>query len=212
MASYDYYHNQKTKLFFDIETIPASEELKEAAIDSERRKWKNKDFADDDEALFRASALSGNFGRIFCIGYAIDDEGAKIISGEEAKILNEWWKIAKSASKFIGHNIINFDIPFIYKRSIVNKCSPTQLLPIKNFETENIYDTDKQWNRWVYQSTVKLHHLAIALGLPSSKDKGIDGSQVYDFYLEDKHKEIYEYCKRDVELTRKVYKRMTFDF
>ncbi len=199
------------KLFFDLETIPASEELRNAAIESERSKWRNKDIAEDEEALFRASALSGNFGQIFCIGYALGDEPTQIIKGQERDILISWWKIAAKATKFIGHNIINFDIPFLYKRSIVNKCSPTQLLPIKNFETENIYDTNKQWNRWVYQSSIKLHHLAIALGLPSSKEDGIDGSQVYDFYIKGKHDEIYEYCKRDVELSRKIYKRMTFE-
>ena len=199
------------KLFFDLETIPASDDLREAATESERSKWKNRDFVDDDEALYRASALSGNFGRIFCIGYALDDKPSQIIKGEEGNILSQWWEIAASATKFVGHNIINFDIPFLYKRSIVNKCSPTQLLPIKNFETENIYDTDKQWNRWVYQSSIKLHHLALALGLPSSKENGIDGSQVYDFYLKGQHQQIYDYCKRDVELTRKIYKRMTFE-
>lgn len=198
------------KLFFDLETIPASDDLREAATESERSKWKNRDFVEDDEALYRTSALSGNFGRIFCIGYALDDKPAEIIKGQEVEILTKWWDIAKSASKFIGHNIINFDVPFLYKRSIVNKCSPTQLLPIKNFETENVYDTDKQWNRWVYQSSIKLHHLALALGLPSSKENGIDGSQVYDFYLKGQHQQIYDYCKRDVELTRKIYKRMTF--
>lgn len=199
------------KLFFDLETIPASDNFRKAAIESEKSKWRNKDITEDEEALYRASALSGNFGRIFCIGYALDDKPAQIIKGEEGDILSRWWEIAASATKFVGHNIINFDIPFLYKRSIIHKCSPTQLLPIKNFETENIYDTDKQWNRWLYQSSIKLHHLAIALGLPSSKEDGIDGSQVYDFYLKSKYQEIYDYCKRDVELTRKIYKRMVFD-
>ena len=198
------------KLFFDLETIPASEEFREAVIDSERSKWKNKDIAEDEEALYRASALSGNFGRIFCIGYALGDELTQIIKGQERDILISWWKIAAKATKFIGHNIINFDIPFLYKRSIVHNCSPSQLLPVKNFETENIYDTNKQWNRWAYQSSIKLHHLAITLGFPSSKEGGIDGSQVYDFYLNGKYQQIYEYCKRDVELTRKIYKRMVF--
>ena len=199
------------KLFFDLETIPAADDLREAATESERNKWKNRDFAEDDEALYRASALSGNFGRIFCIGYAFDNNPTQVIKGKERDILIKWWGIAARATKFIGHNIINFDIPFLYKRSIVHRCSPSQMLPIKNFETDNIYDTDKQWNRWVYQSSIKLHHLAITLGLPSSKDGGIDGSQVYDFYLKGQHQQIYDYCKRDVELTRKIYKRMTFE-
>lgn len=199
------------KLFFDLETIPALEPLRDAAIESERRKVRNKDIADDDEALFRASAISGDFGRIVCIGYAKDDEPAKIISGKEPDILNEWWKIAQTAHIFVGHNIIEFDIPFLYKRSIVNRCRPSQMIPVKKFETDNIFDTAKQWSRWEYNSATSLHFLAIALGLPSSKDGGIDGSQVYDFYLAKKLDEIYNYCKRDVELTRKVYKRMRFE-
>jgi predicted PolB exonuclease-like 3'-5' exonuclease len=39
---------------------------------------------------------------------------------------------------------------------------------------------------------------------------GIDGSQVFDFYKAGKLSGIADYCKRDVETTRAVYKRMTF--
>ncbi|KKR48516.1 MAG: hypothetical protein UT84_C0037G0008, partial [Candidatus Curtissbacteria bacterium GW2011_GWA1_40_16] len=38
-----------------------------------------------------------------------------------------------------------------------------------------------------------------------------DGSQVYDYFLKGKYNDIYEYCRRDVELSRKIYKRMTFE-
>ena len=34
--------------------------------------------------------------------------------------------------------------------------------------------------------------------------------KVFDFFLAGKYKEIYEYCKRDVQLTRQVYNRMLF--
>ena len=43
-----------------------------------------------------------------------------------------------------------------------------------------------------------------------TEDGEIDGSQVFDFFLAGKYKEIYEYCKRDVQLTRQVYNRMLF--
>lgn len=199
------------KIFFDLETIPASDEFREVAIEAERKKYRNKDIAGDDEALFRASALSGDFGRILCIGYAVNDDEVEILSGGEKEILTKWWQIAKNVTKFIGHNILEFDIPFIYKRSIVLKYPPSQMLPVRKFETENIYDTLKQWSRWDYSSNLSLHFLAKALSLESSKDLGIDGSQVYDYYLGGKLDKIYEYCKRDVELVRKVYKRMTFE-
>lgn len=197
------------KLFFDLETIPAPEKFRQAVIEAERKKSRNREIANDDEALYRTSAISGDFGQIFCIGYAINDDTTQIISGPENEILKKWWQIARDAHVFIGHNIIDFDIPFLYKRSVVHKIKPTQQLPVKRFQTENIFDTSKEWSRWDNFSQTSLHNLAIALGLPSSKDK-MDGSQVYDFYLARRFQEIYTYCKKDVEVTRQVYKCMLF--
>lgn len=197
------------KLFFDLETIPAPEKLRKIVVEAERKKMRNREIADDDEALYRSSAISGDFGRIFCISYAVDDNPAVIIKGTELEILKKWWEVARDTHQFIGHNIIDFDLPFLYKRSVVNKIRPSQQLPVKRFQTENIFDTAKEWSRWDNFSNTSLHHLSIALGLPTSKDK-MDGSQVYDYYLKKRYEEIYTYCKKDVELTRKVYKRMTF--
>jgi predicted PolB exonuclease-like 3'-5' exonuclease len=66
----------------------------------------------------------------------------------------------------------------------------------------------KEWVKWS-NTNVGLEHLALALGIPTPKE-GIDGSQVFDFYKAGKLDEIADYCKRDVETTRAVYKRMTF--
>jgi len=154
------------KLFFDLETISAPEKLRQIVIEAERKKFRNREIADDDEALYRTSSISGDFGQIFCVGYAIDDEPPQIISGSEAQILTKWWQIAKDAHVFIGHNIIDFDIPFLYKRSVVNKIKPSQQLPVKRFSTENIFDTAKEWSRWDNFSQTSLHNLSIALELP----------------------------------------------
>jgi hypothetical protein len=67
----------------------------------------------------------------------------------------------------------------------------------------------KEWVKWS-NNTAGLEHLALALGIPTPKD-GIDGSQVWDFYKAGKTNEILEYCKRDVETTRAVYKKMIFE-
>lgn len=197
------------RLFFDLETIPAPESKKLVAIESERKKTRNKEIADDDEALHRSSTFSGDFGQIFCIGYAVDNEPAQIISGSEPEILKKWWETAKDAHVFVGHNIIDFDIPYLYKRSIIHKVKPTQFLPVKRFSTENIFDTAKEWSRWDNFSQTSLHNLAMAFDLPTSKDE-MDGSMVYDYYLQKRYEDIYKYCKKDVELTRQAYKRMNF--
>lgn len=209
-------------LFFDIETIPADESLRDTAVDAELKKIAKRQETTEEtqkssknrETIYRSTSLSGDFGRIFCVGYALGDKDVEIIKGDEVDILEKWWEIANSADCFIGHNIMDFDLPFIYKRSIVRKIKPTAKhlnLSFARYRSFPIYDTMREWEKWNPMRSISLDKLAKVLGLPSSKDGGIDGSQVYDAYLSGRQKEIYEYCKRDVELTRKVYKRMNFE-
>ena len=214
----DYYQKPKEKLIFDIETLPADEKFKDIAIDLAFQREKSKGVKTKKtkrylDQLYRQTAISGDFGRIFCIGYAFNDENIEIIKGTEIEILTTWWQIAEKADLFIGHNIMDFDLRFIFKRSIVNHIKPNAKhlnLSFSRYKNFPIYDTMREWEKWS-NSFIKLDTLAKALGLQSSKEGGIDGSQVYDFYLNKKFDEIYEYCKRDVELTRNVYKRMIFD-
>src|SRR3990167_4638927 len=116
---YDQYTTKpKVKLFFDIETIPADDKLKDVAVELAsqkelaktgiiRKSGRKLDY------LYRQTAISGDFGRIFCIGYALNESGVEIINGSEEEILNKWWSIADKADLFIGHNIMEFDLRFI---------------------------------------------------------------------------------------------------
>lgn len=207
------------KLFFDIETIPADETLKDVAIEQAiqkefKKNSKVKSSPKKRENLYRWTSISGDFGKIFCIGYAIDDQPVEIIKGDETEILGKWWQIADKSDLFIGHNIMDFDLRFIFKRSIVNKIKPAARhlnLSFARYRNFPIYDTMREWEKWNTQSFISLDTLAKALTLESSKDGGIDGSKVYDYFLMGKYDEIYEYCKRDVTLTRQIYKRMVFE-
>jgi hypothetical protein len=217
MYNPDYSIKPKVKLFFDIETIPADEKLKDVAVElasqkelartgSTRKSKRKLDY------FYRQTAISGDFGRIFCIGYALNEGEVKVINGSEEEILNQWWNIADEADLFIGHNIMEFDLRFIFKRSIVHKIKPCAKhlnLSFARYKNFPIFDTMREWEKWS-NSFIKLDTLAKVLGLKSSKDGGIDGSQVYEFFRKGRHEEIYEYCKRDVELTRNIYNRMIF--
>jgi predicted PolB exonuclease-like 3'-5' exonuclease len=166
------------------------------------------------EILHRQTSISGDFGRIFCIGYATNDEEIKVIKGTEVEILKAWWLLAQNADIFIGHNIMDFDLRFIFKRSIVNNIKPAVKhlnLSFARYRNFPIFDTMREWEKWNRLSFIKLDTLAKILGLQSSKDGGIDGSQLYDYYLAGKFEEIYNYCARDVKLTREIYKKMVFD-
>lgn len=205
----------KNKMVLDIETIPASGsdlvKLKEL-YESKKKKYERNDkkFSMKFKEFAEVTNFSGSFGQILCIAYAINDNEVQILTGKEEKILQDFWKIARDVDLFIGHNVMDFDMRFIYQRSIVHKVKPTKQLSFARYRNYPMFDTLREWQNWGgnggYDS---LDALAKAFDYETSK-KGIDGSQVYSFYLNGKLEEIYKYCKADVTLNRKVYKRMTF--
>jgi hypothetical protein len=218
------------KMFLDIETLPAQEDKHEILrflYDKKKAKKNKKDECENEtdfEQHLLGTSFDGAYGRILCIAYAIDDQPVEVLNGDgnEAGMLQKFWEIVDSIStpnrnpnwpdygvQFIGHNVMDFDLRFIYQRSIVNKIKPAYNLSFARYRDYPIYDTMKEWVKWA-NANVGLESLALALGIPTPKDD-IDGSQVYDFWKEGKTKEICEYCKRDVECTREVYKRMTFN-
>lgn len=202
-------------MYLDIETIPASEADHEALKMLHKKKVeKKKTFKDCDgdfEQYLLQTSFDGSFGRIICIGYAMDNGPVECLIGDqdEAGMLQKFWELARDANLFIGHNVIDFDMRFIYQRSVVNKITPSQDLSFARYRNYPMFDTMKEWSKWS-MNNVGLEHLALALGIPSPKDE-IDGSQVYDYYKAGKIKEIAEYCKKDVETTRLVYKRIIFE-
>jgi DNA polymerase elongation subunit (family B) len=208
-------------LFLDIETIPADESKHEVLAylyERKQEKKRKKDGvgegdsapfdAEDFEQFLLSTSFDGAFGRILCIGYAFDDEPTKALAGDEREILARFWELARDANLFVGHNVMDFDLRFIYQRSVVCGIQPSVQLNFARYRSSPMYDTMKEWVKWSFNN-VGLEHIALALGIPTPKE-GIDGSQVFDFYKAGKLDEIVEYCKRDVETTRKVYKRMTF--
>jgi len=202
------------KMFLDIETLPADGErieiLKMLFEDMRRKAGTGvKKTEVDFQQFFENTSFQGEFGRILCICYGINDGEIECLSGNEKDILAKFWEIAKDTDLFVGHNLMEFDLRFIYKRSVIHRVKPSRMLNFARYRSDPIFDTMKEWEKWGSVG-VSLHKLTICLGITSPKEQGVDGSKVYQYYLDGKSEEIYKYCKRDVEATRAVYKRMTF--
>ncbi len=191
-------------VFLDIETLPADKSSEPLLQEVYERKKTRASFGE----FLRGTSLSGNWGRILCIGIAFGDQPAEVLTGDESAILREFWQRVAHATLFVGHNALDFDLPFIWKRSVIHRVPPSVALTFERFRTAPIFDTMRVWDQWGPSST-GLDQLAKILGLQSSK-QGIDGSQVYDYYRAGRQDDIYSYCKRDVELTRAVYQRLQF--
>jgi len=202
----------------DIETLPSLH-----PVEGESRASKIAKSTDD----HARTALSGDFGRILCIGYADEDsaggikrgvigwdEGSERFHCDERCMLNGFWEILRGfrtgVDRIVGHNLFDFDLRFIYKRSVVHGVKPTVELSFARYRNQPLFDTMCEWERWGYGSKISLDRLARVLDLPSSKEGGVDGSRIHELFIAGEHKAIHDYCLRDVELTRLIYRRMVF--
>jgi DNA polymerase elongation subunit (family B) len=101
---------------------------------------------------------------------------------------------------FTGHNIKEFDVPFLCRRILINGLSIPSYLDFQNMKPweTNMVDTFQYWRFGDYKNYTSLKLLAAALNIPSPKDD-IDGSMVGDVYWKEHNIErIATYCQKDV--------------
>jgi DNA polymerase elongation subunit (family B) len=191
-------------LFLDIETVPTEQALRDNGLLDAQLQL-------NEAELIKKLSLSAATAKILCLCYAAEppsDAPVEAIQGEEPEIIRAFWKLAVDCNLFVGHNILDFDLRFIYQRSIIHRIKPSRDLPFARFRNAPIYDTMQEWSKWGREH-VGLDALAKALGIASSKES-LDGSKVYPYYRAGKIDEIIAYCRRDVDCVRQVYRRLTF--
>jgi hypothetical protein len=165
-----------------------------------------------------ATGLDGSFGQVFCIGWAQDDEGPATVYGtDERYVLETFGKQLRiqaneqHSTTVVGHNVSAFDLRFLSQRFVVNGVRPPFVIAraaqAKPWEQEKVFDTMVQWAG--VGGRISLERLCLALSIPSPKGD-IDGSKVWEYVQAGKHDEVARYCERDVEATRAVHRRMTF--
>jgi hypothetical protein len=177
---------------------------------------------------FRLLALHAEYGRVLAIGMLVEqdhqvircgvlgrDRGARRFHLDEVRTLRGFWRLLADFDArhdlIIGHNVMDFDLPFLYKRSRINRVHPGILLNFARYRHAPIYDTMREWTHWDPRAgLLSLTHLAEVLKVGMTKTAGIDGGRVYDEFLAGNHELIAEYCLQDVRMVRAVYYRMVF--
>ncbi len=179
------------------------------------------------------AAIYAEFGKIVCISAGlIVNEGKdkrtvrlKSFYGFDEKILLE--EFAELMSQYFhnpdthyicGHNLREFDIPYICRRMVVQGIALPKMLQLygkKPWETKYLLDTMDLWKFGDYKHYSSLKLLTAIFGIPSPKDD-IDGSEVGRVFWEEKDVErIAAYCEKDVIAVIQImmkFKRMdTFE-
>ncbi len=173
------------------------------------------------------AALYAEFGKIICIsvGRLIlkSDNTYEVVikdyfSHDEKELLADFTsglnKVchAKPQSFLFGHAIKGFDMPYIFRRCIINGIIPNNLFDMSDIKPweATAKDTMELWKNGAFYSASMLA-ISNAMGLPSPKND-ISGSEVSDIYWgsEDGLDRVVRYCRRDVLTLINIYLKLMF--
>lgn len=218
-------------LFLDIETVPAvgdfdelPERLKhlwEDKVEKTRARMPDRYNPSDSngDIYMKDAAIFAEFGKVICIsvGYIYDFMGSahlklkSFYNDDEKVLLEEFAHLIKNWDKpdrtLCGHNIKEFDIPYIARRLLINGLPLPKMLNIagkKPWEVQFL-DTLELWKFGDYKNFTSLNLLTAVFNIPTPKDD-IDGSMVGKVYYETGDlKRIATYCEKDVIATTQVF-------
>jgi len=221
-------------LFLDIETVGIEEDLdslhiefphlsklwEEVGYDYCKRRYPNED-SYSNEMFIKKAALLPEFGKIVCVsvGFILPDGEIKLDSftGSEKEILQNVCKlfdrVDKLGFRICGHNIKNFDLPYIGKKLLSHKLKLPNILPTYNdkpWETK-VVDTKEVWGFNSYIGLSSLDLICASLGIESPKSGDLKGDLLHQFYYSKNRDmdKIKEYCENDVTATIKLVKSIT---
>ena len=221
--------NQHKVLFIDIETVPEAEfwddispELQELWVNKTAYRREKEEIAAED--FYKNNAgIWAEFGKIVCISVGFITKFDKIrvksffghnektLLGEFADLLNQHYY--SSQSLLCGHNIKEFDIPFLARRMIINQIELPNVLNLfgkKPWEVPHL-DTMELWKFGDYKHFTSLSLLANILNIPTPKDD-INGSLVAEVYYKEKNLDrIRIYCEKDVIAVAQIFRKLRFE-
>lgn len=219
--------NLNNILFLDIETVPGESSFDLLSEDMQML-WdkKSKSFREETQSandVYQRAGIYAEFGKIVCIsvGYITQNSNGentirtKSFAGDnERQLLNDFSSLLnKSYSSFdstlCGHNIKEFDIPYIARRMLINALPLPKALDIAGKKPWDIkhLDTMELWKFGDYKAYTSLNLLTHIFDIPTPKDD-IDGSQVANVYYDDHDiKRIAIYCEKDVVATAQLFLR-----
>jgi DNA polymerase elongation subunit (family B) len=212
--------NIRHLVFIDIETVPQFSSFAQLSP-AMQQLWAAKHMhlhienETPEESYLKRAGVYSEFAKIICISLGffhfspngIRQFRVKSFFGDNEKelLLGFSALIKKSFNdpdhyNFCGHNIREFDIPFICRRLLINHLTFPSLFDISGKRPWEISDIDtlQLWRFGDFKNYTSLKLLAEVLGIPTPK-ADIEGKDVCRVYwVENGLPRIVEYCQKDV--------------
>jgi|SRR5678816_407356 DNA polymerase elongation subunit (family B) len=156
-------------------------------------------------------------GQVLFLAQDFNDEAEAgpvefVACADEVELLTAFWDVAKHYDTIVTFNGRGFDVPFIYLRSAILN------VPISRkdwlgyrFQTDPHCDLAEQLTFYGVSGRegaarrFNLDFYCKAFRIESPKSHGVTGMDVNRLLAEGKHREIAEYCLRDVQATVLLY-------
>jgi 3'-5' exonuclease len=221
-------------LFIDLECVPAvpsffdldewMQTLREKKWSRMLSNWNDDDMLSASDLYEQRSGIFAEFGKIIVIStwilakqpdwtmhmrmksFSWDDEKTLLVDFFD--MLNTYF--AKSSNLLCGHNIKEFDIPYICRRAMVHGLVLPDILDLqgKKPRENNHIDTLELWKFGDRKNFISLDLLCRVLWVQTPKTD-ISGEQVARVYRDEKDlPRITEYCERDVVAVGEVLLKM----
>jgi 3'-5' exonuclease len=215
-------------LFIDIETVPQQPDFTQLSTDwqslwTEKVRWLVPGDTTAEAFYPQRAGIMAEFAKVICVSmgyFRMEGSGPQLriksfYGDDEQQLLTDMLLALKeleavnSKWSFTGHNIKEFDIPFLCRRLLANGIGIPAYLDFQNMKPwdTNMVDTFQYWRFGDYKNYTSLKLLAATLGIPSPKDD-IDGSMVADVYYKEHDLErIVNYCQKDVVTVANIVRR-----
>lgn len=218
-------------VYFDIETVPHHEKptLDQVKVpasyknEATIKKYQEANLLE----TWKKQALNPTQGTIFCISYAIGEaEPQTIRAKSEIKMLKQFCEVLEnvipsepsenevflyeSQVLLVAHNI-KFDALWIYQRALRYGMPKLAQMFAYNNKNTPYYMYKKLCTMYLagggieYNYKISLNNLADLLQIEENHKSTIDGSMIFDYWLEGEIDVILNYCADDVRLLRKIY-------
>jgi hypothetical protein len=165
------------------------------------------------DARRKTMSLTPEMCRIVSLGWAVGTDpvesmvvsqpradGSGIIT--EENLLRKFWELVARTGLIVGYNVLGFDLPVIFVRSIILDIDPAKKIDMKPWGTDVV---DLMLARFPKSPAKPLKSLAAWMGIPIPAE-GVDGSQVAELFASDPVK-LGDYVRSDIQITRELHRR-----